>query len=182
MVLTGDANLQARARCFRNHGITTDARQREEAMAWHYDMEFLGFNYRITDIQCALGISQMNKLPHSLLKRRELAAFYDAAFAGTPVAPLAVDENVQHAYHLYVVRVENRDRVFKEMRDRGVGVQVHYWPVHLHPYYQREQGCHEGMCPVAEKAKDEILSLPMFPTLPAEDAQRVVETLLSIVG
>ncbi|SKA92137.1 perosamine synthetase [Paucidesulfovibrio gracilis DSM 16080] len=178
MVLTQDATLAENARRFRNHGITTTARQREKAHAWQYDMVELGYNYRITDIQCALGITQMHKLPASLDRRREIAERYNARFQGTPVRPLGAESGVEHAYHLYVVRVAERDRVFADLRQQGIGVQVHYRPVHLHPYYRERLGTAPGQCPVAEAAVNEILSLPMFPGLGEEDFAFVVRTLL----
>ncbi|MGE4554299.1 MAG: UDP-4-amino-4,6-dideoxy-N-acetyl-beta-L-altrosamine transaminase, partial [Desulfovibrionaceae bacterium] len=170
MVLTQDPDLEVRLRRFRNHGIATDHKQRQERGTWRYEMVELGFNYRITDIQCALGRSQLRKLPGFLARRRELARAYDAAFAGHPaIRPLAVRPGREHAYHLYVVRVPERDRVFARLRGAGVGCNVHYSPVHLHPYYREHLGTGPGLCPVAEAAYARILSLPMFPAL--TDAQ-----------
>lgn len=179
MVVTSDERLAARCRTFRNHGITTDHRQRTESGAWFYEMVDLGYNYRITDIQCALGASQMRKLPAFLARRREIAARYDAAFAQGPVRPLAKRPEALHAYHLYVVRVAGRDRVFRELRAAGVGVNVHYVPVHLHPYYRTTLGAGPGLCPVAEQAASEILSLPMFPALSDAEADTVIAALQS---
>ena len=177
MVVTDDDALAERLRLFRNHGITTDSRQREEAGSWFYAMEELGYNYRLTDIQSALGLSQMAKLPAFLARRREIAALYDAAFAGTPVRPLRLLPGREHAYHLYVVRLENRDHVFDTLRAQGIGVNVHYIPVHLHPYYREHLGTAPGDCPAAERAYGEILSLPIFVGMTDEDAGRVVEVL-----
>ncbi|WP_285906370.1 UDP-4-amino-4,6-dideoxy-N-acetyl-beta-L-altrosamine transaminase [Pseudodesulfovibrio pelocollis] len=181
MIMTDRDDLDQRLRLFRNHGITTDARSREETGQWFYEMTELGYNYRLTDIQAALGTSQMRRLPDFLKRRREIAAFYDERFAGTPVRPLAVREDVEHAYHLYVVRVPDRDRVFNELRAAGIGAQVHYIPVHLHPYYRNTLGTGEGLCPVAEEAYRHILSIPMFPSLERDDMRYVVSTLLETV-
>jgi perosamine synthetase len=145
-------------------------------------MTELGYNYRLTDIQAALGTSQMRKLTTFLKKRRDIATFYDTAFADTAIRPLATRNDVEHAYHLYVVRVSDRDRVFKELRQAGIGVQVHYIPVHLHPYYRDKLGTGTGMCPVAEEAYSQILSLPMFPDLTGDDMQYVVTTLKNITA
>ncbi|WP_022662604.1 UDP-4-amino-4,6-dideoxy-N-acetyl-beta-L-altrosamine transaminase [Paucidesulfovibrio longus] len=162
MCVTDDAGLALKMRRFRNHGISTDARQREKAGGWYYEMTELGFNYRITDIQCALGISQLNKMPRSLEVRNAVARQYEQSFQGTGIAPLARDEDVLHAYHLFVVRVRERDKSFSALRQAGIGVNVHYIPVHLHPYYRERLGTKDGMCPVSEAAYREILSLPMW--------------------
>ncbi|MUM76959.1 UDP-4-amino-4,6-dideoxy-N-acetyl-beta-L-altrosamine transaminase [Pseudodesulfovibrio sp. F-1] len=180
MIMTDRDDFDQRLRLFRNHGITTDARSREETGQWFYEMTDLGYNYRLTDIQAALGTSQMRRLPEFLARRREIAAFYDNQFAGTPVRPLAVREGVEHAYHLYVVRISDRDRVFTEIRAAGIGAQVHYIPVHLHPYYRSTLGTGEGLCPVAEEAYRQILSIPMFPTMTAGDKEHVVKTMLEL--
>lgn len=181
MVVTNDDGLADRARLFRGHGITSDHRSREEAGAWHYEMVDLGFNYRLTDIQSALGISQINKLENFLERRRAIAAMYDAAFVGTSIEPLEVREGRGHAYHLYVVKVPERDRVFYEMRDVGIGVNVHYIPVHFHPYYRERFGTSEGLCPVAEDAYEKILSLPMFVDLTDDDVNRVIAEMRATV-
>jgi len=181
MILTEDAQLDAILRTFRNHGITTDARTRAETGAWFYEMHDLGYNYRMTDIQAALGTSQMSKLPRFLERRREIAAFYDQQFANTDVRPLLVREDVEHAYHLYVVRIPNRDEVYKKLQEAGIYSQVHYIPVHLHPYYRQNLGTTVGLCPVTEAAYEEILSLPMYPDLTEEEMEYVANTILEIV-
>lgn len=172
MCLTADAELATKMRSFRGHGITTTAHQREKAGGWFYEMTDLGNNYRITDIQCALGSSQLKKLPGWLEKRNDLARQYDVLFAGTDIRPLQKHSDVLHAYHLYVVRTPERDAVFKHMRAQGIGVNVHYIPVHFHPYYQN-LGCRQGLCPVAEKAYTEILTLPLWPGMSSTDISRV---------
>lgn len=183
MVVTDRADLAATMRRFRNHGIATDYRQREAQGAWFYEMTSLGWNYRLTDFQCALGISQLRKLPAWLDRRRQLAARYDAAFAADDaIRPLAVTPDVHHAYHLYVVRVPKRDDAFRELRARGIGVNVHYVPVHLHPFYRERFGTGPGLCPVAEAAYAEILSLPMFPGLTDADQDQVVAALRETVA
>lgn len=177
MIVTDDAELENRLRLFRNHGITTDSRQREQLGSWFYAMEELGYNYRLTDIQSALGLSQVSKLPGFLKRRREIAALYDVAFAGSGIVPLKMKGDRRNAYHLYVVRVPERDKVFNAMRAKGMGVNVHYIPVHLHPYYREQRGTVLGDCPVAEGAYVEILSLPIFVGMTDEDVERVVEVL-----
>jgi perosamine synthetase len=183
MITTGDANLARRMRLFRNHGISTDHRQREQAGSWYYEMVELGYNYRLTDFQCALGVSQLGKLERWVARRREIARRYNAALAGVPgVRPLAVRPEAAHAYHLYVVRVEgDRGRAFAELRAVGVGVNVHYIPVHLHPYYRQRLGTGPGLCPAAEAAYEQILSLPIFPRMSDEDVDFVVQVLCRAV-
>ena len=188
-IITDDADLARRMRMFRNHGITTDFRQREQAGAWFYEMVELGFNYRLTNIQCALGLSQLPKLPAWIKRRQEVARRHDEAFADVPaVTPLAVRNDVSHAYHLYVVRLDldrlpgDRGDVFKALRANGIGVNVHYVPVHLHPYYRRTYGTGPGDCPVAEAAYERIISLPIFPSISDSDVAYVIQTVREVVG
>ena len=181
MVVTAHAELAARMRRFRNHGITSDHRQREQLGTWYYEMMDLGYNYRLTDFQCALGLSQLKKLACWLTRRRGIAARYDASLAGRhDVQPLKRRGGVEHAYHLYVIRcgqTVNRRVVYESMRAAGIGVNVHYIPVHLHPYYQRHLGTGVGLCRVAEKAYDEILSLPIHAGMIELDVDRVLHAL-----
>lgn len=188
-VTTHDAALAQRMRAFRNHGITTDHRQRAERGSWFYEMADLGYNYRLTDFQCALGRTQLRKLPAWIRRRRELAARYHAALAEiAAVEPLAVRDDVAHAYHLYVVRLRlealraDRSQVFAALRAEGIGVNVHYIPVHLHPYYREHHGTAAGMCPVAEAAYERILSLPMFPAMTDGDVDDVVAALHKVTA
>ncbi|WP_456324643.1 UDP-4-amino-4,6-dideoxy-N-acetyl-beta-L-altrosamine transaminase [Desulfonauticus submarinus] len=183
-IVTDNEELAERMRKFRNHGISLDAQQREKIGSWFYEIEELGYNYRITDIQCALGISQLKKLPVFLKRRREIARQYDLAFKDIKeIFPLTVKKNILHAYHLYVVRLNSKlagmDRkdLFQKLRKKGIGVNVHYIPVHLHPFYRRKFGYGLGLCPVAEDAYEEILSLPIFPGMGDGDVERVVEAV-----
>jgi perosamine synthetase len=182
-VTTNGSDLARRLRMLRNHGIGTDHRERAEIGAWFYEMTELGFNYRLTDFQCALGLSQLRKLTGWIELRQELAAHYDEAFAAVDgIAPLALRSGASHAYHLYVVQVANRDEAFAGLRERGIGVNVHYVPVHLHPFYRERFGTGPGLCPVAESAYERILSLPLFPQLGADDAAFVVAALRAEVS
>lgn len=182
MVVTDNAGFAQRMRRFRNHGILTDHHQRLERGAWFYEMVELGCNYRLTDIQCALGLSQLAHLRPWLERRRQMAAYYDAAFQDTPIRPIQVRPGATHGYHLYVVQVPERDRVFAALRDLGIGVNVHYIPAHLHPYYRQRFATNEGLCPVAESAYRRILSLPIFPGLGETDLARIAETLRRVVS
>lgn len=179
MVATNRADLAQRMRTFRNHGITTDHRQRDKAGSWFYEMVELGYNYRISDIQCALGLSQLRKLPRWVKRRQEIAHQYDVGLAACPgVRLLTVRPEVSHAYHLYVIRVQDdRARVFADLRAAGIGVNVHYIPVHLHPFYRQRFGTGPGMCPVAESAYEQVLSLPIFPTMNDADVGTVIRAV-----
>jgi len=181
MVCSDDADFIRRVKRFRNHGLDRDHRQRSREQSWHYEMVELGFNYRLSDLQCALGLSQIRRLPEWLDKRRQLAAHYDHLLADVElIRPLSRADNVEHAYHLYVVRVagQKRDELFTALRENGVGVAVHYPPVHLHPFYKDRYHTREGMCPVAENAYQEIISLPIYPAMTFDDVGRVVDILL----
>jgi perosamine synthetase len=189
LITTNDSGLARKMRQFRNHGITTDHRERSEQGSWFYEMVDLGFNYRLTDIQCALAISQLKKLNGWVERRQQISRIYDAGFGKMQgIMPLTVQPDVSHAYHLYVVRIDSellgvdRSAVFNALRADGIGVNVHYVPVHLHPYYQKNYDTRPGQCPVAEQAYQEILSLPMFPMMGDDDATRVVESIRTIVG
>lgn len=184
MITTNDADLAQRMRTFRNHGITTDHRQRESLGSWFYEMVDLGFNYRLTDFQCAMGISQLKKLPEWVRRRQAIAGLYDEAFNSLDsVWPLKLKKDVTHAYHLYVVRLKSstktidRSTVFSILRNIGIGVNVHYIPVHLHPFYRKRFHTEPRMCPAAEKAYEQIISLPMFPGMRDSDVTVVVDTV-----
>lgn len=183
MCLTQDAEMAAHMRRFRNHGIDSDHFKRDSEGTFAYDMIELGYNYRLPDVQCALGLAQLRRLPRWLAARRLVAATYDEAFASVPHAkPLVVRNGREHAYHLYVVRLDpaiDRDAAFKRLRGQGIGVNVHYAPVHLMRFY-RERGYAPGLCPVAEKASRHILTLPMFPAMTRADVLRVVEAVAAL--
>ena len=188
MITTDNPDFAERMRIFRNHGITTDHRQREKQGSWFYEMVDLGYNYRITDIQCALGLSQLNKLPGWVKRRQEIAQKYDAAFAKLPaIQPLKVRADISHAYHLYVVRFDlsrlraTRAEIFTALRAEGIGVNVHYIPVHLHPFYRERFGTGPGLCPVAEAAYEEIITLPLFPRMGDNDVEDVITAVRKVV-
>lgn len=181
MAVTNDVELGARMRRFRNHGIATDHRQRAERGTWHYEMVDLGFNYRLTDLQSALGRIQLSKLPAWLERRRAIARRYDQAFGGKGViAPLQTRADRLHAYHLYVVRLGcDRAKAHARLRASGIGANVHYIPVHLHPFYRERFQTGPGQCPVAENAYEHILSLPLFPKMSDRDVEEVIEAVCS---
>ncbi|ALM10317.1 MAG TPA: UDP-4-amino-4,6-dideoxy-N-acetyl-beta-L-altrosamine transaminase [Candidatus Peribacter riflensis] len=189
MVTTDDPEIALRMRRFRNHCMTTDHRERQEKGSWFYEVVDLGYNYRLTDIQCALGLSQLKRVPEWTKRRQAIAKQYDAALKGmNGLCPLAVRKDVQHAYHLYVIQLElerltaGRNEIFQALRAENIGVNVHYVPVHLHPYYRRTFGTAEGLCPVAERAYERIISLPMFAAMTEQDAQDVIEALKKVLS
>lgn len=182
VVTTASPELAQRLRQFRNHGITTDHRQRSESGAWFYEMTTLGYNYRLTDIQCALGLSQLGKLARFTARRNHIAQRFDKRFKQLiGVTPLARHSDREHAYHLYVIRVEgDRNRWYSRLREEGIGSNVHYVPVHLHPYYREHLHTAEGLCPVAEQAAAQILSLPIFPRMSDTDINDVLAAVTKV--
>lgn len=180
MILTDDSAFAQKMRTFRNHGINLDASARSKKCTWIYEMQELGYNYRITDLQCALGISQLKKLDNFLKARRNLAARYDQIFMDHPeITPLRHKKGVVHAYHLYVVKIpaSKREYVFEFMRSKDIGVNVHYIPVHYHPYYKENFNTVKGICPVAEAAYEQILTLPLHPAMSNDDVDYIAAKL-----
>ena len=182
LVTTDDDALASKLRMFRTHGITKDptALTRDEG-PWYYEQHVLGFNYRITDFQCALGSSQLKRAGAFVRARRALAAAYGRALEGWEDVTGAVERPwARHSYHLYPIRLaqpRRRRAVFEGLRARGFGVQVHYIPVHLQPYYRRVLGTRPGMCPRAEAFYAAEISLPVFPQMKPADVRRVVAAL-----
>jgi perosamine synthetase len=188
VITTDNTQFAEKMRIFRSHGITSDHRQREVTGSWFYEMVDLGFNYRLTDFQCALAMNQLKKLSGWVKRRQEIAKRYEVAFSGIPgITPLGVRKDVSHAYHLYVIRLNpkiihtDRATIFTALRAEGIGVNVHYIPVHLHPYYKQTFGTNRGMCPVAEKAYDEIISIPIFPKMTDDDVNDVINAVQKVI-
>lgn len=184
MVTTDNPELATTLRLFRNHGISSEARERQDAGQWYYEMVLLGFNYRLTDIGCALGIQQLNRLESNLARRRQIAAHYTAAFRDLPgVIPPTVCPDVDPAWHLYPIRLDlarlsaDRGQIFRALRAENIGVNVHYIPVHQHPYYRERFGYKGGEYPVAEDAYQRLISLPMFHGMSDGDVEDVVRAV-----
>lgn len=186
--LTNDAALAAKMGRLRSHGTTRDPAlmQRPPDGPWSYEQLELGYNYRITDLQAALGASQMERLEAHVARRHVLADRYDRLLAGLPLTTPWRDPNGYSAFHLYVIRLEPRlaparERIFRRLVDAGIGVNVHYIPVHLQPYY-RALGGHPGQCPEAEAYYAGAITLPLFPTLGEADQDRVVAAVKAAIA
>lgn len=189
MVTTDREDLATTLRRFRNHGISSDARQRQKTGQWHYDMVLLGFNYRLSDIACALGIEQLKKLDANLARRREIADYYAAALRGVQgVFVPAARSNVKPAWHLYPIRLHfarlraGRGEIFHALRAENIAVNVHYIPIHLQPYYRQRFGFEVGEYPVAEAAYERLISLPMFHSMTDQDVEDVVHALRKVMA
>jgi len=185
MALTNDPCLAKRMKLLRSHGITSDAADmisRPSEQLWFYQQIDLGFNYRMTDIHAALGLSQMRRLDEFVTLRHAIARRYDEMFSDLPMAIPFQHPDCYSAFHLYIIRLKfeqigktHRD-VFDALRSAGIGVNLHYIPIYLQPYYQR-LGFKPGYCPEAERYYAEIISLPMFPALTATEQDQVVNAL-----
>jgi perosamine synthetase len=189
MVATNNVQFAQTLRRFRNHGISSDARQRQSAGQWHYEMVLLGFNYRLPDIVCALGLQQLKRLDANLARRRTIAARYTSAFSEMRgVIPPAVRDKVNPAWHLYPIRLDlekltaGRAEIFRALRAENIGVNVHYIPVHYHPYYRERFGSRVGEFPVAEDAYERLVSLPMFHSMTDADVDDVISAVRKILG
>lgn len=183
MIVTDNEDFYKKMILFRSHGITRDdSMMTRNDGPWFYQQFDLGYNYRITDIQCALGCSQMKKLDRFLARRNEIVAHYNEAFADCDniITPYQLSDT-ESGWHLYIVQVKNCDRrqVFEKMREKGIGVNVHYIPVYMHPYYQ-EHGYENVHCANAEEIYSHIISLPLYPGLTSEQQDYVIDTLKSL--
>jgi dTDP-4-amino-4,6-dideoxygalactose transaminase len=184
MILTNDDSVAKRLRLLRTHGITRDPREmiKENPDPWWYEQIELGFNYRMTDIQAALGSSQLVRLDEFISRRAHLAKRYQLLLRELPIKLPRERRAVKSSWHLYVINVDvkkvglSRRQVYDSMREHGVAVNVHYIPVHLQPYY-RALGYGEGHCPVAEKYYEQALSLPLFFALTDSEQDTVVDVL-----
>ncbi len=181
MITTNNEELYKKLMVLRTHGITKDPDLlHENHGGWYYEMQELGYNYRLTDFQAALGVSQLSRAAEGLERRREIATKYEAAFKGNDkvVSQSGVVEG--HAYHLYVIQVENRLELYNHLRSNNIFAQVHYIPLHTMPYY-KTLGWKEGDMPAAEKYYAQCLSLPMYPTLTEQEQDFVIETIINFL-
>lgn len=185
-VVVRDQTMLEAVRRFRNHGLvrSTESLRRPDEGAWHQEVQALGLNYRLPDILAALGASQLKKLPEFLSRRSEIVSRYRSSLSEVPgIRLLHTREGVEPAWHLFPIRISGgrRRQVFDRMRERGVIVQVHYLPVHQHPIFT-DLGYKSGMCPVAEVAYRELLSLPLYPDLTGPQQDRVISELISALS
>ena len=188
MVTTNNEDFARRLRLFRNHGINSDARRRMAEGQWYYEMISLGYNYRLSDIGCALGLSQLRKLESNLARRRQIAARYNEAFGDlSGVLIPRTQPHARPAWHLYPVRFDQnvlgvgKSELFVALRAEGLGVNVHYIPVHLHPYYQQRFGDQRGQYPLSEQAYEQLVSLPMFHGMTDCDVEDVIAAVRKLV-
>ena len=189
MAMTNDAKLAERMSMLRTHGITRepDILQDKDPAPWHYEQHFLGYNYRMTDIQAALGLSQLERLDEFVEKRNALAKRYGDALAGLPLRLPFVDSANRSAFHLYIVRLKTdavsktHRQVFEQFREAEIGVNLHYTPIHLQPYYQA-LGFTAGQYPESEAHGETAITLPLHPSLTEQDQSHVIETLGKALG
>jgi perosamine synthetase len=188
-IVTDSEELYKRLILFRSHGITRD----ENLMvnndgSWYYEQIDLGYNYRLTDIQCALGISQMNKLDHFLRKRKEIVCEYNKAFSSIKEVIIPYEADFSNSgWHIYVIKLNlniitcGRKEIFEALKAENIGVNVHYIPVYFHPYYQK-LGYKKGLCVEAEKLYDSMITLPLFPNMTNRDVNDVINAVKKIIA
>ena len=184
-VLTNNEEFYKKLLMFRTHGITKNDFVNQADGDWYHEMQFLGYNYRLTDIQAALGISQLKKLDKFLRRRREIADIYNKEFLNNEFFDIIIPCNyASSAYHLYPILLKDKLKsrkkdLFKQLREEGLGVQVHYIPVYLHPYY-KSLGYEKGLCPSAEDFYEREISIPMYPSMTDDDIIYTIKTLFEV--
>ena len=179
MATTNNPELYKKLCHYRTHGTTKDPDllQKNDG-GWYYEMQDLGFNYRLTDFQAALGITQLARADKGLERRQEIARRYDEAFRSIPEIKIPKREkDLYHAFHLYIIQVPDRKGLYDFLHENGIYAQVHYVPLHLMPYYQ-QLGNKKGDLPIVEEYYDHCLSLPMYPTLTDEEQSYVIEKVI----
>lgn len=180
-ITTNNKELYDKVSLYRTHGITKDpALLHENHGGWYYEMQELGYNYRITEFQAALGITQLKRLDWSIERRNEIAKKYDLAFQGTSIRTPFRAENITHAFHLYIIQVENRKELYDFLRQNNIFSQVLYIPAHTMPYY-KQFGWKQGDMPVAEDYYSRCLALPMYPTLTDDEISYIVDKVKEFI-
>ena len=188
MCVTNNETYYKKMKAFRAHGIHTDYRERQTKSTHHYEMTELGYNYRIPDLLCALGINQLKRLPQWIEKRQSIAKFYDEKLKLLDKFLTPLTKKYDNAYHIYIIKLKlenlkaTRDEIFTALHAEGLGVNVHYMPIHMHPFYKENYQTFEGMMPVAEDCYKRILTLPIFPTMTDQDMQDTVDILSKVLN
>jgi len=189
MLTTNEEWIARKAKLLREHGMTKSALEREKGADWYYDITDLGYNYRLNEVQAALGISQLKRVNDGIRKRVEAAHYYTRKLSKTEgiVTPYEA-ENRTHVYHLYVIKVLkekcglSRDELFTKLSSRGIGLSVHYTPLHLLAFYKKIVSCTTGPFPTAEEAYREVLSLPIFPTISRDEIDYVINSIKDCIS
>lgn len=193
MICTDDYELYNRLKLFRTHGITRDEEllMNKDNEKWYYEQQFLGYNYRLSDLQAALGISQLKRIDKFIERRRYIAKVYNKAFSegdfsGKITTPYQ-NENTKSSYHIYVVKLslaaigKSRDEIYNKLLELNIGVNLHYIPVYYHPYY-KALGYKKGLCNEAEKLYEEIITLPLYPGMSEDDVDYVIESMAKVIA
>lgn len=189
IITTNNKDYYQKLLQFRTHGITRDPNNLTENHGpWYYEMQFLGYNYRMTDIQAALGLSQLQKLDSFIAKRKQYVAMYDKELKDLPEIILPKQLNhVDSSWHLYIIQLNlpmlkvDRKEIFQALQQENIGVNVHYIPIHLQPYYQK-LGYQKGICPNAEKLYESIITLPLFSEMSEQDANDVIQAVKKVIN
>jgi dTDP-4-amino-4,6-dideoxygalactose transaminase len=189
VITTNNRELYQKMLLFRTHGITrNETYLTQNHGPWYYEQRYLGYNYRITDVQCALGSSQLDRLDNFITRRREIVAKYNEAFKA--IREIATPHEASYSnsgWHLYIIRLRldllkvARKEIFQALQAENIGVNVHYIPVYYHPYYQ-ELGYEKGICPKAEKLYAEMITLPLFPKMTADDVADVIAAVTKVIA
>lgn len=184
-VLTNNKNFYEKLKVFRHHGII----KKPEKAKWYYEIESLGYNYRLTDFQCALGLSQLKKIDKFIKRRREIVVRYNKAFEDIKEIKAPIEKKyVKSAWHIYPIQLNleklkvERKKIFEQLRKQGIGVQVHYIPLHLQPFYRKKFGYKKGDFPVAEEYYQRAITLPLFPKMTDEEVKKVIKTVGKIIN
>ncbi|TJX68844.1 UDP-4-amino-4,6-dideoxy-N-acetyl-beta-L-altrosamine transaminase [Soehngenia saccharolytica] len=188
IVTTNSEGLYKKMMIFRTHGITRDQENfNENHGPWYYEQQYLGYNYRLTDIQSALGISQMSKIDNFINRRREIVKLYNDAFKDLKEIATPFEEEFSNSgWHIYVIKIKpdllttTRKEIFEALQAENIGVNVHYLPVYLHPYY-RDLGYEKGLCPNAEELYQNMITLPLFPSMSNEDVSDVIAAVKKVI-
>lgn len=189
MVTTNDAKLAAKLRILREHGMSKTALYREISATWYYDVEDLGYNYRLNDVQAALGISQLNRIGKGIRRRIQLARYYTKKLSNMThcvITPYQASDRT-HIFHLYAIRIKeniagmNRDTLFNKLSENGIETSVHYTPLHLMSFYRKMLKTRLGTLPVTERVYKEVLSLPLYPTMTKKDVDFITDTIRNLV-